>query len=323
MTEQDFNQLLHRFERGLCSREEQRKLEEWLDNMNEEGALFKSAAEKQSMKASLHDSVFEKAGIARRKGRSVILSAWMKVAAAVLMLVLASYALTKVGFVENDPINIAVESQRQEGIRKILLSDGSIIWLKGDSKLSYPERFEGSERVVFLAGEALFEVSKDPSRPFLIHTGDLTTRVLGTSFNIKSTSDHTEVYVLTGKVSVSLTETNEKIELLPNEKVRYSHASKRLHREDEVIENKSLSEYIKGTEYNMHFHDTKVSEIANRIEQKFSVDVSIKGDIQSCVITADLTDQSLNHTLDMISEALNATYEIDGDQVVLRGNGCE
>lgn len=323
MTEQEFIQLLDRFEKGLCTPEEQFRLEQWLDSMKEEGIPFKTPAEKGLTKAALHKSVYEKARIFRRKSRSLLPSTWMKVAAAIVILLLASYSLIKFDFLEVDRQDIATETQARNEIRKILLSDGSIVWLKPGSKLSYPGTFAGSERVVSLAGEAVFEISKNPERPFIIHTGDLTTTVLGTSFNIKNTFDHTEVYVLTGKVLVTLTKSDQKIEVLPNEKVMYSHASMKLKKEDGVIETKQATEYIKGTEYNMYFQDAKVSDIASRIEGKFSVKVSVKGSIQSCVITADFTDQSLNNTLDMICEALNATYDIDDNEVTLKGDGCK
>ena len=323
MTEQDFNQLLHRFEKGLCTPEEQLRLEKWLDSMGEDGSPFRSVAEKESIRATLHESVYEKAGIFSQKSRRLAPFPWTKVAAAFLILVLGGYTLIELDVFTSGRRNIAVETHAPNEIRKVILSDGSIIWLKGDSRLSYPEIFSGKERVVRLAGEALFEVAKDPERPFIIYTGELATWVLGTSFNIKSTSDHTEVYVFTGKVSVSLAKTNQKIELLPQERMMYSHASNQLQKADLAIQNTRATEYTRGTEYNMYFQDTKVMDIASHIESKFNVEVTIEGSIRSCVITADFTDQSLNSTLDMISEALNASYEIESGKVTLRGDGCE
>lgn len=322
MTEHQFIQLLHRFEKGLCTPEEQARLEQWLDNMKEGDSPFKSATEKARIKMALHDSVYTKAGIPRGKGRTLT-SFWMKVAATLLILVSASYALIKFDLVEFGRQNVAIETEAKNAIQKILLPDGSIIWLKPHSKLTYPEIFEGNERIVSLAGEALFEIAKDPEHPFIIHSGDLTTRVLGTSFNIKNTFEHTEIYVLTGRVSVTLAKTNEQIELLPSERIMYAHATRQLQKEEEVVKNKPpVEECIKGTEYNMFFQDTRVSDIASRIEDKFNVTVTVTGKIESCVITADFTDQSLNNTLDMISEALNAAYEIEEGKVTLKGDGC-
>lgn len=322
MTEQDFIELLNRFEKGLCTQEEKVRLEKWLDNMREEGMPFKSDMERKSVENALRESIYEKTAIRRAGSRSLLPLTWIKVAASLLILVLGSYAFIELDFFSGEAQNISLETHTDTDVRKVILSDGSIIWLKGESKLSYPETFSGKERVVRLAGEALFEVAKDSKHPFVIHTGDLTTRVLGTSFNIKSTYDHTEVYVFTGRVSVSLARTNQKVELLPQERMTYSHATNQLQKQDHSTERVPM-EYTKGTDYIMYFQDSRVSDIASQIESKFDVKVTLEGRIRSCVLTADFTDQSLNSTLDMISEALNASYKIEGDKVTLTGDGCE
>ena len=322
MTEKKFIELLDRYEKGLCTPDEKVRLEQWLDNMKGGERPFQSAAERDVVKSALHESVYRKAGISAGKTRMLI-PFLMKIAASILIVVSVGYATLRSGLVKIGTQDVAVEVQARNAVEKVIMSDGSIVWLKPGARISYPDKFEGNERVVTLVGEALFEVAKDPAHPFIIHTGDLRTTVLGTSFNIKNTIDHTEVYVLTGRVSVTLAKTNQQKELLPSEKVLYSHASKQFLEAETAIEAEVVEEYIKGTQYNMSFEDTKVRDIATRIQDKFSVAVTVIGDIDSCVITADFTDQSLNSTLDMIAEALNAKYNIDGNHVVLTGDGCE
>ncbi|HJD74794.1 MAG TPA: FecR domain-containing protein [Bacteroides reticulotermitis] len=68
---------------------------------------------------------------------------------------------------------------------KITLSDGTEVWLNTESTLYYPVNFVGEERMVELEGEAYFKVAKDEKHPFIVKTKNITTRVLGTSFNIK------------------------------------------------------------------------------------------------------------------------------------------
>lgn len=68
---------------------------------------------------------------------------------------------------------------------KITLSDGTEVWLNAESTLYYPVNFVGEERMVELEGEAYFKVAKDEKHPFIVKTKNITTRVLGTSFNIK------------------------------------------------------------------------------------------------------------------------------------------
>ena len=98
----------------------------------------------------------------------------------------------------------------------MILEDGSIIWLKGNSSLTYPEHFVNATREVSLIGEALFEVAKDASHPFVVHSNGMNTKVLGTSFNIRPIGNHVEVVVFTGKVAVSLANSSKRILVLPS-----------------------------------------------------------------------------------------------------------
>lgn len=86
---------------------------------------------------------------------------------------------------------------------KIVLSDGTEVWLNAESTLIYPSRFTGDTRVVELDGEAYFKVAKDAEHPFVVKTQKLETQVLGTGFNVhayQSGSPH--VTLVEGKVSI-------------------------------------------------------------------------------------------------------------------------
>ena len=88
------------------------------------------------------------------------------------------------------------------GEYKIVLADGSQVWINSQSVLEFPSRFTGGERRVKLKGEAYFEVSRNESKPFVVEVEDKEVRVLGTQFN---TSDYKGSFVTTlvsGKVQV-------------------------------------------------------------------------------------------------------------------------
>ena len=92
------------------------------------------------------------------------------------------------------------------GDYSLVLSDGTRVWLNAETVLEYPVQFAGKQRVVKLTGEAYFEVAHDTERPFIVETGDMRTRVLGTSFNINAYTNEGTVYttLLSGRVEVSL-----------------------------------------------------------------------------------------------------------------------
>lgn len=91
----------------------------------------------------------------------------------------------------------------KKGKINVVLADGTKVWLNAETVFEYPNTFEGSERVVKLEGEAFFEVTKDTRRPFIVQSGGMSIRVLGTSFNVNSQADEGCVATLVeGRISV-------------------------------------------------------------------------------------------------------------------------
>lgn len=317
MTETQFNELLDRYNQGLCTPEEVQQLERWMDNIREGASPFKSQAEKLKIKNSLRSAIHAKAGIPETKTRSLI-PAFLRMAAAVALLAVTAYGIWTIGFNKLETTELASIDE----IQKVILSDSTIVWLKPGSKLLYPKSFESDERIVSVTGEALFEVAKDTLRPFFVNIDDLTLRVVGTSFNIKPSLSDIEVLVLTGKVVVSANKTSDNVTLLPNEKVLFTRATNTLAKIEPPKE--ETKEVIKGTEYGMSFDHAKMADIIKAIELKFNVEVEVSDEaINNCLLSADFTDQSLGRTLKLISDAMDYTYEISDSKVTIKGSGCQ
>jgi transmembrane sensor len=131
---------------------------------------------------------------------------WTAVACAVFILSLGGY-YNFIQFNNRNKIEIASTKTFNKDIRLLNLPDGTRVWINENTEIEYPKHFSGKERTVTLKGEAFFEVKRDPSHPFVISSGPITTTVLGTSFNIKAYDNHQpEVNVRTGKVKVETKE---------------------------------------------------------------------------------------------------------------------
>lgn len=250
-----------------------------------------------------------------------------RVAAAVLILAacFVAWRYTNPSRSDTDLIALLQSSsvKSSEGITKVILDDGTLVWLKGASTITYPGAFNEGIRSVSLQGEALFEVAKDANRPFVIQCGDLRTTVLGTSFNIRTIDDDIEVIVLTGKVALTAEDNTQQLELLPNEKALYRTTKKRLAKIEAPVESERVA-VLQGTEYAMTFDDTRMGLIAERVEAKFNVKVSFDNEmLRNCRVTADFTDQSLHHTLVLITQALGIAYEQHGEEIRFIGAGCD
>ena len=105
-------------------------------------------------------------------------------------------------------------------ITSVQLSDGSKVLLSANSRLEYQKEFTDTIRSVKLSGEARFEVAKDASRPFIVCTEQLQTRVLGTVFDVKAYPRYSpDVILYQGRVNVSHTKRNQSKEMHPGEQI--------------------------------------------------------------------------------------------------------
>lgn len=248
---------------------------------------------------------------------------WMKVAAAALIIATAGVVFFKLK--QTDTIQQYTVSNAPGHVRKVMLPDHSLVWLKGNSSIDYPAHFSDSTRNVTLHGEALFEVSKDRSHPFIINAGNYTTRVLGTSFNIRANNSGAfKLTVLTGKVQVtSATNTamQRPVLVTPGNEFEMLNMVSQPRVVSSTLEHKDA--VVLGTQYPMNFDETGFDEIKRRIEQKFDVVINTDAaSYQQCRVSANVTDQSLQNTLKVICAAIGAEYTVNKNIITITGGGC-
>ncbi|MBL7816475.1 MAG: FecR family protein [Saprospiraceae bacterium] len=211
----------------------------------------------------------------------------------------------------------------------VTLNDSSKVTLEQGSKLKYPDNFDADKREVTLEGEAFFEITKNPSKPFLVHARGVMTKVLGTSFRIKAFDKNVKVLVKTGKVAVfTQNEGKEKetesekqaIVLTPNQQVTYETASNRF--------NKSVQEVpvllVKDIKIkDLYFDDAPVATVLNALKDAYGIDIIFDEDIlQNCYITTSLTDEPLFEKLTIICKTIGATYRELDAKIIVTGRGC-
>lgn len=212
---------------------------------------------------------------------------------------------------------------------KVQLPDGTQVWLNADSRLTYGKDFGNKTREVTLSGEAFFDVQKDADHPFLIHTGSLDIKVLGTAFNVRSYQDEgsSEATLIRGAIEVTLNNSPErKILLKPNERI--------------VVRNKPEPDSAQGTVYRMDKVDTRddgnasletvwkknslsfknetLEEVAGRIGHWFNVKVDIEDEeLKTVTYSCDFKDESLKEVMEALHLTGKFQYRISGDSVVI------
>lgn len=320
MEKSDFDSLLKRYLAGETTEKETAKVEAWLDVMRAEGhtdvELSKADEDRIFKKLSSNlDNLDEVTTLLPKKKKGLSSGQWtLRIAASLSLVALLSYALWQyTGIGEGTGFFAG-------NIDKLILNDGSLVWLRGESKFTYFEKQDDGTRYGELTGEALFEVAKDPDHPFIIRCGDVTIKVLGTSFSLKSSGDELELKVLTGKVNLSTDANKEGIVVVANEKVIYKPSGEILR---SSLEDKDVQKITKHTQYNMTFKNASLQDVLERMEEKFSVDITmLDKEAGQCSITADFTDHSLDSSLDMITEVLDVTYAKEGNMITITGVGC-
>lgn len=151
---------------------------------------------------------------------------------------------------------------------KLILADGTEVWLYADSRLIYPAQFVGDERRVFLDGEAYFRVAKDSEHPFIVSTDRMEARVLGTELNVNSRKNH--VALITGSVEVSTGNTSHRQLLAPGQSASLADGGRL------IVECENMESYVYWRNGYIYFDDATLTEIAQQLGRWFNVDVEVK-----------------------------------------------
>jgi transmembrane sensor len=323
MGKTNFDRLLKRYLTGQVSESERIKIEAWLEVMKTEDTksleLSKEDEERLFQKiVSQKDNLKEIESFKPFKAvsREISRSGWiLRIAASIAAVVLIIYSLQN--FSGGDGL---FRYSAKSDIEKVLLNDGTIAWLKKGSSLVYYDKSKDGIRYTELDGEALFEVAKDPAHPFLIKCSGATVKVLGTSFRLKADGNEILLKVLTGKVNLSTRSNAKGIDVDPNQKATVN--SKGVI-EKHAMQSEEINDVAKGTEYIMGFNDVPLGEVLKRLEGKFEILFRIDNEQSThCHVTADLTDQSLERSLETLQEILKVTFQKNGNVITVSGAGC-
>ncbi|QJD80717.1 FecR family protein [Spirosoma rhododendri] len=213
---------------------------------------------------------------------------------------------------------------------RVDLPDGSSVRLARNSRLSYPAQFAGAVREVYLDGDGFFDITRNPKQPFLVHAGEVVTKVLGTSFLVKTStaSDAVEVVVRTGKVSVyretdsnrpALAKKLQGVIITPNQQLIYNRQAdsfaKNIVSQPLLIQPETAADFT--------FQNTPAATVFERIERAYGIPILYDAALmRDCPVTASLADESLYGKLDLICRAIEAQYEAVDGQIIVSGKGC-
>jgi ferric-dicitrate binding protein FerR (iron transport regulator) len=333
MTQQEFNDLSKRYLEGKTTEEEENQLIDWYNAQPKQFNTGLSPTQKNGMEKRMWRNLY--AQIRPISTAMITRLAWLSGIAACLTL--GFVWLFKINPSSENKQLSALTSREQVGIevknttpleQEVKLEDGTVIVLKQNSSIVYDKTFNQAKREVYLKGEAFFNVKRNVTKPFVVHTGDLTTEVLGTSFRIKhhDKANTIEVAVTTGKVSVYAEKSNHKSErngviLTPNQRVVFDVVSKNM--VPGIVEKPVPIVVNEAIPPQLVFKETSLEQVLDALSKLYGIEfVIVNPNAKDCHITADLNGLTLFTQLELICKSIDATYEKRGTVVFIYGEGC-
>ena len=194
------------------------------------------------------------------------------------------------------------------GTYRIVLSDGTKVWVNARSELRFPVRFAGDERRVSIKGEAFFEVAHDADRPFRVEVNGTEVEVLGTQFNVNAYTDAVSTTLVEGSVKVSAGQTTSILQ--PGEQ-SYVHDGVLAVRPADV------EKVIAWQQGDFYFKSDDITEVMGQLSRWYDLQVNYRGEVpRTTSYTGRINrDVNLTEVLEMLRYLSKAEFEVEGRQV--------
>jgi hypothetical protein len=204
-----------------------------------------------------------------------------------------------------------------KGVRyKLVLADGSAVWLNAESSLKYPVHFSGKQREVFLTeGEAYFDVEKNKEKPFIVNFSDHKIEVLGTEFNVKAYNeeDFEQITLVEGSVSIS----NDEVSVLlkPNQQARLHKAKAEV-----SVESVNTDLYTAWKDDVFMYKQERLAVIMRDLERQYDMSIFYESqDMKEKTFSMRVSKpNSFNEILDYLETTEKVRFEIKGNTIIVK-----
>ncbi|MEO6685091.1 MAG: FecR family protein [Dyadobacter sp.] len=330
--------LLEKYLNDQCTAQEKEQVEKWYESINGKTDYLDSLSESEQIGLQQETFAYIKMHIQEEKQHNVRAFSpsilWLSGIAATLLLGFGIYYLNltsqKTDTIASKELskteisNTILFENNEPRMVKYKLPDGSSVWMHADASISYPKVFDKSNRMVTFTGEGFFDITPDKTRPFIIQSGEVKIKVLGTRFNVKAKDKEKifEVSVVSGSVSVSAPgkEKEQEVLLKPQQKAFFETTSKRLtFIQIPVQAKKEIFEPV-----TIIFEETPLESVIKQLEQRFETHIHLTNpDMYRCKLTADFEQQSLPVILDMLCTSLEGSYTMSENTILIAGIPCK
>ena len=328
--EKDFNKLLIQYFEKNVTDDELLQLKEYLnessenrkrfDELNEiyqladitsKGWLYDVDSNWNQMKARIQSEGV--APVIKMVSQNVLM---MWKSAAVIAILLAT---TFIGlFIHNNLISddrivkfVAPKGEKS----KVILADGTLVWLNSGSELSYYIDKNSSQRKVSLNGEGYFDVFKDKKHPFIVHTRDFDIKVLGTKFNVSAYDDDliNETTLQEGSISILNNISGKESKVKPGEQAIFDQKSNKI-----KIGKVRVEDYVSWIDSKLRFDNSSFSELVKKLERWYDIKIILDDELlYKERYTMTVKTESLREVLEMIKITTPIKYKIEEEKVFI------
>ncbi|NJN27855.1 MAG: DUF4974 domain-containing protein [Cyclobacteriaceae bacterium] len=339
MRDPKYSELIAKQFLGHTNAKENKIISNWLDRSDEHKKLYREyeliwSKTQINHVATNAEKVYDKISLAINDDKQKYLSHelipkkfnWspfvIKAAAAVILFVLVASLTIKYVFTETETVDNNIVSRINKTLPKgqklkVFLPDGSTAWLNAESSLTFPERFDGSSRIVELDGEAFFSVKKDTLKPFIVRTDQLDVTVLGTTFNVRTYQKESsaDVALESGKVLVSMqVKDKEQVFLLPGEGIRIDKTSGEFHKT--TIDPLDAYGWKDGV---LYFKDATFEQIISKLSRWYGVEIEVQNfDNSEWAYSSEFQNEYLSNVLESMSFSKEFEYKLDQNKVFIK-----
>jgi hypothetical protein len=197
----------------------------------------------------------------------------------------------------------------------LTLSDGTMIYLNSESTLSFPVKFQGKERKVYLTGEAYFKVAKNTEHPFVVTAGELEVLVTGTTFGVRAYKDEKDIQTTLESGQVTVRVEGKSVKLVPNKQVLFNKSTMGL----EVLD-VDVDLYLAWADGRLVYDNCPLEKILTDLGRWYNIDVFYSRDeLRSYQFSLNMKKhEEFTQVLELIGKTGEVQFEIKDNTVIVK-----
>lgn len=196
---------------------------------------------------------------------------------------------------------------------KLVLADGTRVWLNSNSSIRFPTAFTGEKRNVSIDGEVYFEVAKSKTKPFVVEVRDVSIKVLGTQFNISAYSNNPSINTTLVEGSINVQSRNNSKLIRPGQQAQVGNEN------FNVVSNIEIDEVLAWQKNEFDFRLRTVPEIMRQLQQFYDFDIQYDGKISNDKFIARFNrDAPLSRILEILQQTGRVDFKISAGKVVVK-----